>query len=369
MNGVNGIYSDPKYRLYFDDDEDSEVDETQSEWHEMVTAPLLTHSVLQKFNSAPQFGEPIFKGTSLLPQSEESVSPFVSYGGLGRVIKQYGSNSTPDMTTDIIYMNTNAPSTTMICGVQGSGKSHTVSVIIENSLIKAGELGLLPEPLSVVVFHLGAAQGGMHLPCESAFLQNPSNPGTKRFKIPVRVLASPSNLTKMKAVYATTGAQVVPFYLSTRDLNSSRMFGLMHVTDDGDVPLYIQVVQQILRDMGHDAFNYQRFKQEIANCREFTPQQKGPLDLRIKLLEAMLLECHPKAVAERVKSVKQHFEKGVLTIVDLTDPYINASTASALFDIALSLYLETPIPSGKLLVLDEAHKVSPYIRSNANSSI
>src|SRR5436190_10122187 len=61
-------------------------------------------------------------------------SPFVSYGALGRLVTVYGAHfSSP--TRNIVHMNLNTPSTTMICGVQGAGKSHTVSVIIENSLI------------------------------------------------------------------------------------------------------------------------------------------------------------------------------------------------------------------------------------------
>ena len=70
-----------------------------------------------------------------------------------------------------------------------------------------------------------------------------------------------------------------------------------------------------------------------------------------------LLECQ-KSKGKGAGPVKQHFKEGRVTIIDLTDPFINTSAASALFDIALSLYLETSIPSGKLLVLDEAHKVS-----------
>jgi hypothetical protein len=253
-------------------------------------------------------------------------------------------------------MNTNTPSTTIICGVQGAGKSHSVSVIIENSLIPSDELGRLAQPLSVVVFHLGAAQGGMHLPCESAFLRK-ANTGDKTYEIPINVLVSPSNLVAMRRVYADTGAKVSPFYLSTKDLNCTRMFSLMHVTEDGKVPLYIQVVQQILRSMGNENFHYKKFKKLLAMKEsEFSPQQKGPLNLRIDLLESILFECQPTRV-ETPGSVKQHFKQGVVTIVDLTDPFLNAASASALFDIVLSLYLETEIPTGKLLVLDEAHKV------------
>ena len=251
----------------------------------------------------------------------------------------------------------------MICGVQGAGKSHTVSVIIENSLISSQELGSLPQALSVVVFHLGAAQGGMHLPCESAFLHKP-NAGDSNYKIPIKVLVSPSNLKAMRQAYAQSGAMVVPFYLSTKDLNCTRMFSLMHVTEDGKVPLYIQVVQQILRSMGNQEFDYKAFKRALAQKgTEFTPQQQAPLNLRIQLLESILVECQ-KGKVKASGSIKQHFKQGVVTIVDLTDPFLNAASASALFDIILSLYLETEISSGKLLVLDEAHKVLPAKLSN-----
>lgn len=286
-----------------------------------------------------------------------SKSPFVSYSGIGRVVGQYTPEFLPSPKENIVYMNTNTPSSTIICGVQGSGKSHSVSVIIENSLIRAPELGKLPEKLSVVVFHLGAAQGGMHLPCESAFIRT-SNPGHQNFKIPVTVLVSPSNFVNMQKSYRPTGAKVIPFYLSTKDLNCTRMLSLMRVGEGNKIPLYMEVVQQILRSMGNKPFDYGVFKKAIEEKKktDFTKEQNMPLDLRIQLLEAMLLECQ-KGKVENAGSITTHFKRGEVTIVDLTDPFINESAASALFDMALSLYLETEIPSGKLLVLDEAHKV------------
>ena len=261
---------------------------------------------------------------------------------------------------NIVYMNTNTPSSTIICGVQGSGKSHSVSVVIENSLIKAPELGTLPAKLSVVVFHLGAAQGGMHLPCESAFMRS-SKPEQQNFKVPVTVLVSPSNLVNMRKSYHVTGAKVIPFYLSTKDLNCTRMMSLMHVEEGNKIPLYMEVIQQILRSMGNKPFDYEKFKRAVEKKKqaEFTKEQNMPLDLRIQLLEAMLLECQ-KGKVESAGSIKAHFKQGEVTIVDLTDPFINSSAASALFDMALSLYLETEIPSGKLLILDEAHKVISF---------
>ena len=334
------------------------LDKSRSEWHEMLSAPLFTSSVLDYINSQLNSGKKNFElCLQLEEESKIEVSPFVSFGGLGRLVSQL-TPASPIPIKNIVYMNTNTPSTTMICGVQGAGKSHSVSVIIENSLIRSPELGRLPHPLSVVVFHLGAVQGGMHLPCESAFLRR-SNSLNRNYKIPVIVLVSTSNLKAMRRVYAETGATVIPFYLSTADLNCTRMFSLMHVTEDGKIPLYIQVVHQILRSMGNEKFSYKKFKEALAqkSC-EFTAQQQAPLNLRIQLLESILLECQ-KEMGGASGSVKQHFKPGVITIVDLTDPFLNAASASALFDIALSLYLETEIRTGKLLVLDEAHKVYP----------
>jgi hypothetical protein len=62
------------------------------------------------------------------------------------------------------------------------------------------------------------------------------------------------------------------------------------------------------------------------------------------------------------------FSGGAVTIIDLTDPFINSAAACALFDISLTLYLEKNIRGGKLLVLDEAHKVSASLISSIDQS-
>lgn len=57
-------------------------------------------------------------------------------------------------------------------------------------------------------------------------------------------------------------------------------------------------------------------------------------------------------------------EKGTLTIVDLSDPFVDASTACVLFDICLGIILKrhkeavtaNKISPGLIITLDEAHK-------------
>lgn len=49
-----------------------------------------------------------------------------------------------------------------------------------------------------------------------------------------------------------------------------------------------------------------------------------------------------------------------MVIVDLTDPFVDATFAAALFDIVVGLFVETKVSTGKILVFDEAHKVRYY---------
>jgi len=47
---------------------------------------------------------------------------------------------------------------------------------------------------------------------------------------------------------------------------------------------------------------------------------------------------------------------GTLTIVDLTDPFVDPASACSFFDICLGLFLEKTLDCGRIIALDEAHK-------------
>lgn len=74
-----------------------------------------------------------------------------------------------------------------------------------------------------------------------------------------------------------------------------------------------------------------------------SPAQKGPFEMRTKMLESYLTG------SSSGDDLQVHFRAGHLVIIDLRDPFINTSMASALFEIAVELFLETPISSGKVL--------------------
>jgi hypothetical protein len=70
-------------------------------------------------------------------------------------------------------------------------------------------------------------------------------------------------------------------------------------------------------------------------------------DQRLSLLESFLEH----------NSAKARFKAGEVTIVDLTDPFIDAAGACSLFEIITRLFIRAEVGTGKVLVVDEAHKV------------
>ncbi|KAJ7227576.1 hypothetical protein C8J57DRAFT_1197404 [Mycena rebaudengoi] len=280
--------------------------------HQLVTSPLFTYSALK-----------------------HHAADFPSRGLLGT------------SAGDRVYINTNAPSSAVICGVQGSGKSHTVSCLLESALIVDTRLGHLPEPLSALVFHFDTQDTGR--PCEAAFISTPAAHHLNHTALPqVTVLCSPSNVNRRRRAYASLAqVRVVPLYLSEKDLTVDRMLAIMGCDNLDTMPLYMHIALLIIRDMGVDAFSYLEFKRRIG-LESLDPKQKAMIKLRLDLLDAFI---RPDA-----HEMESHFTAGGLVLVDLTDPFLDGLTAAVLFDAVLGAFTQWKTVSGKLVVLDEAHK-------------
>ena len=67
-----------------------------------------------------------------------------------------------------------------------------------------------------------------------------------------------------------------------------------------------------------------------------------------------LLETY---LSTRRNAAPCRFATGQLTIIDLSDIFVDPSTACGLFEIVTRLFVRTKLDTGKLLVVDEAHKV------------
>ncbi|KAI4520458.1 hypothetical protein K525DRAFT_286016 [Schizophyllum commune Loenen D] len=254
----------------------------------------------------------------------------------------------------------NAPLSAIICGVQGAGKSHTVSVLLENMFIaKVPEIGSLAKPLSGLVLHYGEAGASAH-PCEAASIGSSTIAGVTPPKI--KVFVSPSSLDRMKALYAPLGKNitVLPLLLTETELDAAAILSMMAVGGAEGAPLYIQIILSILRTLG-SKFTFSAFKTQLdVHKKTFNPAQLAGLEQRMSILNAFMT-VKPKEVAEQ----QDRFAAGQLTIVDLSDLFIDSGSACCLFEIVNRLFIRADVGTGKVLLVDEAHK---YLSTHKASS-
>lgn len=137
----------------------------------------------------------------------------------------------------------------------------------------------------------------------------------------------------------------------------------------------IKILREIAQETGSSSVDYARFKSQLA-VAPLIPTQKIPLNQRMGLLESFLqMEPEPSGYGRRRNAARAletpewleemwKFEKGSLTIVDLSCPFVSANEACALFNICLSIFLKDRGSGSRIIALDEAHKVrNMYLHS------
>jgi hypothetical protein len=126
--------------------------------------------------------------------------------------------------------------------VQGSGKSHTLSVLLESMFISEfPPIGSLDKPLCGLVLHFGEGGVGSQ-PCEAAWVGVPNCEGFET--PPVKVFVSKSCLKTMRTVYSVLGDRVVvePLLFSEDELDAEAFLTMMAVDSSESAPLYVQAI-------------------------------------------------------------------------------------------------------------------------------
>ncbi|KAI6105717.1 hypothetical protein EDD17DRAFT_308389 [Pisolithus thermaeus] len=309
----------------------------RSKEHEVRTAPIITRDAYVAAGYHEQTSQ---------------------YGVLGRTMSIFNGLTPYTPLDPRLYVNTNAPFSAVICGVQGSGKSHTVSVLLESMFIpNLPPIGALKKPLSGLVLHFGEG-GPSARPCEAAWVATSENPGIKTPK--VRVYVSKSSINTMRAVYAPLGDKVTvePLLFDKNELDAQAFLSMMAVGSSENAPLYMQGVLAILRELGEN-FTYEKFMKRLDERKEgFNPIQISGLEQRMLLLTSLLDN-------DKYSKRTGRFAAGQLTIVDLSDPFIDPASACGLFEIITRLFVRAEVGTGKVLLVDEAHK---YLSPNKTAS-
>ncbi len=304
-------------------------------------------------------------------EGDEGKKNTPEYGLLGRL----HTSSRPS-----VFLNTYDPFCFVTLGVQGSGKSHSLSVILENCVLRVSDQMKsttddalrLRRPMSSLVFHYDQNQRNA---CEAIGIVNSSDrlrsffadmrheasldpPTLPRDKM--LVLVSPSNYKQRKQFYGPE-VRVEPLLFSWGKLSAKQLKGLMRI-NEGDNQLYVSTMLSLLR-------GFQR-KQSMPRFDDFCRQieqtcssssQNGPLRQRLALLEALMKES---AVNQEFSGIggdlSSLMQQGMLVVADLSDPLLSPEEANGIFEVLLDQFRSDLVggstEGGKLLVLDEAHR-------------
>lgn len=312
-----------QYLQYFQSSKDKRTGRPE----EMRMSPLISLKVRHTIDKPPS-PQPIFPQTRFL----------------GIQIHDHEAN----VDNEPILQNVDAPNSTFICGSQGSGKSYTLSCMLENCLLKDKRYGVLKTPVAGIVFHYDTDSGNSV--AEAASLCSRG--------IKVRVLVSPANRRQLEKAYkALSGAdkhlEIVPLLFTDEHINTARMKRLMAFSEqEGTVPLYMEVIIKILREMEIKGkkFKFPEFRKEL-NKPQFSPAQGNMMNMRLDLLQSFM------DLSETGKKTDIfQLSPGTLTVIDLSDPFMDAATVCVLFDVCLGLIKQNRPNSGLVVALDEAHK-------------
>ncbi|EGX47250.1 hypothetical protein AOL_s00091g71 [Orbilia oligospora ATCC 24927] len=229
---------------------------------------------------APLFTSDTIRVDPSIDDAPASSLQFATFAKLQSESLKLNFRSDEELDDDIVFLNTNTPFTTFICGLQGSGKSHSLSVIMENCVIQNPAVGILHRPLAGVVFYFSPFTPlDVGKPCEIAYLAVPSfspttsAPPQQNCTRKVTILISRSNLSNMQQVYRKIpSVTVYPLLLKASQLTTKTMLYPMSIQED-NTALYLQIITRILKNMAaNNSFNYEKFKAQLA-LESFTSAQ------------------------------------------------------------------------------------------------
>jgi len=130
----------------------------------------------------------------------------------------------------------------------------------------------------------------------------------------------------------------------------------------------MHTVLSVLRELG-DGYTYPAFMTKLDECKkDMNPAQKAGLKQRLELLRTFTRPTPKPSLSRNTMSVKdeERFAAGMLTIIDLSDPFVDLALAGAIFEICIRLFQRASVDTGKVLVVDEAHK---YLSEKNTSNV
>ncbi|KAI8820372.1 uncharacterized protein EV422DRAFT_530646 [Fimicolochytrium jonesii] len=316
----------------------------------------------------------------LLGQDETAHTP--QYGAIGSTVPDESRRTDADTmqcddgilvgdggASHRVYLNTHAPFCLLAVGVQGSGKSHSIATVVESSMLHMPPFIEAEPQVTTMVFHYDQSQDNY---CELHTLTRRHRDAPTCIPVVSRmiILVSPSYYAQRKEYYKNVpNCEVFPLLFSWADLDAAQIKQLMRLEVDGNVPLYMASILDMLRKMQKKGTypTYASFKAELTKM-DLTGQQSSPLTMRLQVLESFLTDSPENKNFSRLDftaTLNSPLKETPLIIVDLTDPLLTPPEANSIFQVLFTKFVTTPTKAGKLAVFDEAHK---YISASSAST-
>lgn len=291
----------------------------------------------------------------------------------------FGRKKSPSENTEgAVYFNTHEPFCFVTVGVQGAGKSHTSTCVLESCLLpfKPGNIVKLNSPMTSMVCHYDQNTSSI---CEAAGLLSP-NPSIKTKmnqvghdvgavpKDKAVILVSPAFYKQRKKFYGDY-CVVKPLLFRWRSLTADHIKRIMRI-ESGENQLYVASFLNLLRGYQRQAVvpEFSDFMKQVRTVCS-AGAQKGPLDQRIALLESVVAESPQNAslVGESLDLMSATKQGIHFIIADLTDPLLSKEEANGLFQVLTEQFRTLPTKGGKVLCLDEAHKYMDGVKADGLS--
>ena len=266
--------------------------------------------------------------------------------------------------TEEIFLNLYEPFCIATFGLQGSGKSHSLSVIVENCLLSTSNcvhnedkvIIDLKTSMCCLVLHYDQSAQSV---CEVTGLTKPRIGRSLCLSNDrMIVLVSPTYYLQRKAFYGPN-INVRPLLFEWRTMTADRLRKLMRLSSD-DTQLYVATLLDILRS--YQRLNrlplFKDFINEVCSKAD-VKGQSAPLIQRLNILQSFIHESSKNsAIKAYALDISAAIKSGFLIVADISDPLLSKEEASGVFELLVESFRTAPLTGcGKLLALDEAHKV------------
>ena len=272
-----------------------------------------------------------------------------------RHVKQWAKIGTaPELDHKVVGIDLDRPNTYLLFGVQGSGKSYTLQLLIESALVSVPAINALPTPPCVVVFHYSPDRAygpeALHMVKKNSDVEQVA-------KLEALWLSLPANVTDvvhlcqerkapLRRKEGHEGVQVLPILAGIKELTFEDWLVLLGAV--GEESEYLQTIYLILErcvDAGDITISAVRTGVEASRL---SAADKDRASLRLDFLSQFVRD---------EGNLTSLVKPGRLIVVDLRD--ITKESAFRLIVVLMRLFGQAKLPNGgicpKILALDEFH--------------